>query len=353
MSNLVIVGIGDDREIKEMIKLVQKLFSSFCKEWDANVYNLDTLYKAECDKNLLKKKGRLSFSTTKYTFSKQYWGIMGCEDYDELYSRWFETRCDGEYVPHPKWYYNRTLLEEIVKEKFDLDYKEEAFQNSDILIKYHYDRCMNSTNEHVVFQLSVHNSCVKADKTRILSQFNSIIKILDEKCSSVFTSSYISNLTMEYPISHVALYNFFNVDDLENYILGAEYSVYIKDELYQRYRNITEMRAEGFSLNKLENGVQYTSDVDIDAFNNEHRTKLLEVLKNALIPGYGYFDWDELCRLEKRACPLPTMVRVYVDNQSWSSPLIMFPYKLDNKCVDFEASKRLTKGKGLLAAFEL
>ena len=353
MPNLVVVGIGDNSEIRKMIKLVQKLFSSFCNEWDANVYNLDTLDRAECDKNLLKKKGCLSFSTTKHTFSKQYFGIIGCEDYDELYSRWFETRSNGEYVPHPRWYYNRTLLEEIVKEKFDPNNKEESFSDSDIVIKYHYERCENSTNEYVVFQLGVDNNCIKTEKNHILSQFNDIIKMLDENCPSIFVSGYITNLTMEYPISHMTLYEFFSADDLKTYILGVEYSIYMGDALHQRYRNVTEMRAEGFSINDLKNGVQYTSNVDIDAFNDEHRTKLLDILENALIPAYGCFDWDGLCRMEKRACPLPTMVHVYVDDVSWRSPLIMFPYKLDNKYVAFEASKRLVKGKALLDAFAI
>ena len=53
MINLVITGIGAENDIQAMIKLVQRLFNSLCTKWDANVYNLDTLGRAESDSKLL------------------------------------------------------------------------------------------------------------------------------------------------------------------------------------------------------------------------------------------------------------------------------------------------------------
>ena len=350
MINFVITGIGAENDVQAMIKLVQRLFNSLCTKWNANVYNLDTLGRAESDSKLLHRKGRLSFSTTKCIVSKEYWGIIECEDYEELYNRWFKIKPCREYVPRTRWYYNRDLLKELVKEKFDLDYREELFKESDIVIRYEYNQCENNTNSYVVLQLSVDNND-KIDPNITLIQFNDIIKMLDEKYPSVFASAYITNLAVDYPISHVALYEFFKPDDLSKYILGAEYAVYIGDILYHKYANLEGMQAEGFSFEKLKNGIMYTSDVCIDDFNDKHRKNLECIFETAFIPGYGYYDWDELCELEKRACPLPTVVHVYVDNNSWCSPLIMFSYKLDNKSVDFEAGKRLGTGRALLDEF--
>lgn len=97
MLHLLLVGLGERAVVKDMIAAVEAFLRRFCRETNSNVYDLEQLWRSEAQPERLKAKGRVTPATKAPGQWRDYSGVMDCQDYQELYSRYC-ARDVGRYL---------------------------------------------------------------------------------------------------------------------------------------------------------------------------------------------------------------------------------------------------------------
>lgn len=330
MLNLMLVGFGENDKIKELLSSVRKQLQVFFDEFQTNIYNLDTLYKAESNLDLLKKRGRLSFSTLKDDVEKEYWGTINCKDYNSLYLKWFGNL--GREKRSGNLYYSKINLKKVLIEMRDEKDEEDAIY--DFMIRYKYGISSQKKKCYSIIEWRIDEKTKKITPKDILGRFNKIISILDENFPGVFMSAYITNVSTELSISHLNLYEQFDLDNLDERILGIEYSTYIGKNICAQNKNTENLNLSNFFVDTLKNGVQYTSRDNPLDFDEKLRESALPFFESVLIPAYSIHEWSQLSNLRKKYDQLPQMVHVYTDDFSPLDPLIVFSFGMEHDYLD-------------------
>lgn len=336
MPNLTLVGYGDICKVKSFVSSIQKTLNNFCVEHSVNVYNLDTLGRAECNPDLLIKKGRVSLSTIKSSYDKDYWGVIKCSNYDELYSNFFGSISHSGHCPQ-SLSYNKTNFLKVIKTRFnstsdeaDLD---DDFPPCDFTVKYRYE-CMEQRDSYAIIEWCFKRNSEYVEDSILIKYFNAIISELDNTCSDTFKSAYITNLPSDINIMHHYVYGRYDKHDLSSYLLGAEYSVYMCKNIAQKCFDMAITPTDDFSLIELNNGLQCNANVKFDEFDSNSRKILTDVFRDFLMPAYGLYDWSDISQYGKCVNYLPKEMYIYTDDPGINmfdmiDPCIVFSYNMD------------------------
>lgn len=333
MLNLVLVGYGSQSRVCENIECIQQQLRLFLKEQNAHVYNLERLGRAECNPELLKSKGCLQFSTRKGYADTCYWGMFPIEDYAELYTRWFVTDPNPPQRTRPRYIpYNKANLETIIQNMVGEKYAPLSDPpRCDFSIHYRFGG-RDADKYYYIIEWTTQESSLTDDE--MLSQFNAWIALLDEQFPDTFVSAYITNHYYDSPTAHTALYNDFDLDRLDLYALGVEYSMYIGNALPLRYEECLKKAAEYFEPCDRENGTQYIYRGDPSDFNTAVQNELHKKLSDMLIPGWFHWSWYYFCQQQESFRQRPKLLSVYRNKYCYSEPFVVVSFGMDNDCLD-------------------
>lgn len=323
MLNFVFVGVGEESEIKKMLTDIRIEFNKFFRDNNANIYNLDTLSKGESDVAFLEKKQSLRFSTKKSSIM-EYWGVLDCENFDELQSKWFSS-LPIEFSKENDIYYSKNnlfrLLEKAVKSKN----KDCISDICDFVIDYRLDFSSDGNLCCIVeFRLFSESFLNEKGFVQLFDWYKQIICNCAEKFPQVFSSAYISNNEVG-SISHINVYEKFDFNLLNSHILGIEYAFYASDEIFSK---VDISKISNYSIEKNINGVFCTAKCEFDNYNQSHREIAENVCSNIIIPAYTDINWSGLCASNKTFSKFPETISVYFDTSMTDDPYIIFSYGL-------------------------
>lgn len=318
MLNLVLVSYGDKKRIAQFASLIQNKFNQLISENNGNVYDLNTLWKAESNICLLRIKGKLDFPTKKY-IEKEYWGTLGRTNYDDLYSRWFSSNTDEESFCAQSISYCQTNLVSLLKRMFVTPKRKGKTLLYDVRVRYQYGETDNDKT-FCIIELCLNQSLCSFD---FLGFSQHLIHVLDETFSDVFVSAYITN-NIKYPVSNLSLLKEFDANVLDSKILGVEYSFYMHNSIKALNSHYNCVESTNYRIKKLSNGIQYVFNGDVLEFESASNKPATVFFKSILIPAYRVFNWSDLCELKESFSEIPEMVSVYYDSHSPTDPTIVF-----------------------------
>lgn len=344
MINLLLVGYGNKTKIKEMINTTQNLINLFCSENNANIYDLDSLWKFENNLEQFKKQKKLRFSS-KNTVFKEYWGILNCKNYESLHSRLFSSCKEDNIFLDKEIYYSNSNFAILIDKLFSKTFTQDNYYIYDFSIKQRFDTLTNN-NAFCIIEWCVNIPKEDFVIPHFLEWFQKIINLLDCDFDDVFSSAYISNYNMCSTL-HLDLYNNFDFDMLSTHILGVEYSFYVRNTIYSNNKNI--LNSIDYTSIKLKNGYQYISNVCLNEFDSKVRKKSEPLLYNLLIPAYSVHNWSNLCNLKRCYAEKPEIISIYYDKFSPTDPTVIFSFGLKNYEI---ASLPMLTGNNLLKRWE-
>lgn len=318
MLNLVIVGCGNKLKLVEFVSAIRNGLKPFINEGD-NIYDLNTLYKAESSPEHLKKKGILKFPTHK-DIKKTYWGLIAPIDYDGIYSNWFSSLKYSYDFLMQDFYYSEQNLLGLLKKIFFFETAKKEMLPCDFIIQYEYG-ILPMEKSFCIVELQFSDDAVCSNFSSVINQFQKLIVALDELYSDVFTSAYVTN-NANSAIDTLDLMPKIDFVALESKILGVEYSFYISKKLLQS--NATQPQLNTFSTTWHVNGIQYTSNSSFNEFNYHLSEQELSSLGDLIMPSYGVYNWSDLCKTRKQYMKRPEMISIYYDKYSPTDPIVVF-----------------------------
>ena len=328
MLNLILVGSGNDLKIKEMLCLIQKQVRIFCDTTSSNIFDLDTLWKAESNPNLLQKKNTFRFPKLKGSIKKKFWGTKKDKDTAELYAKWFEPLCWDYTRPQQIVYYSKERFIKVISGLVHENCEERVAPVYDFEIDFQYD-CLDARNSYCIIMWRISTEAFESNY--ILKLFDILIRKLDNQVS-VFSSAYITKSSGDLPLSHLELYNNFDINLLGTHILGIEYSFYIGNNI--PIHGDLQNGLVDYSSTSLSNGMQYTSNFDIHQFSKRPKTNIPHDLEKFLIPAYSVLRWSQLCNIKSHYKSLPKTISVYSDDLFPFDPLIVFSFGIEKEKLD-------------------
>lgn len=323
--NFVAVGLGDTSEVKNMLAYLRKSLSDWCTDNHISLYSEYALSKAESNPELLQKKGSLSFRTTG-NLDKIYIGFANVTDDCKLYSYLFDSYPNPlrKYRSIP--YYSPSGLSEIIHNRFDSEDYDAADTFGDVAIHVTYTPLQDGRS-YLKMEYRVNELIVGSDFERYLVWFDSLIYQMDADYSGCFQSAYISFSHPDMPIVHSRIYDHWDAECLDRYILGTEWRVYIGRSIVRRLDNSAlESIKDTVSTSSLKSGIVYTANTDVASFDGALRKKICHALADILIPAYGIYNWRGLHEQLWSVSYLPQSIYVYRDKYDVISPTVVLTY---------------------------
>ncbi len=326
MLHLLVLGYGETPAVQTMVATAEKVLRQYCKAVNANVYDLDHIWKCEAEPARLKKRGRLTLSTRNLGRWKNYSGILDCQDYDALYQRWFSAPAHPMEPVFPAPYYSRENLAQLLREGFRGQMKGQG-SFDDFSIHYHYDAAPQAGKGILQLHWSFDDRQLQVDKYDLLRQFHVLIARLDETAPEAFCSAYISALPNRLePTAHLDLYDRWLPEDTQRYLLGAEQTIYVGNQL-----GLTAL--PGMLCYPMKNGSLFTAPEDLWSFDRVGATARLQ---EYLIPAYSCHGWSVFYANCQRYFLKPQSIHVYGSNrfEDIKNPTIVLAHGLSDQQVD-------------------
>lgn len=328
--NFVVVCYGAIENVNKAVNYVKNALKVYLSIDNVNIYDLDTLWKAEAMPDLLVKKKSFSFRTAKTCCDKCYIGYFNCCDYAKLHKHLFASSKDILSVPPQTPYYSKKNLLELLNKRANNEVAGEQEIFYDFAINYHYE-ILEDGKSYAKIEYYLNSICAKNDISCHLAWCDSIIRDLDLQFSECFQSAYISYNHPNNSVLHKSIYKTYDIHCLNQFVLGAEWLVYFSNNIWNRLEEETLQKlSELVSVRPLANGCQYKSNVDIQLFDNMSREKISNILTTVIMPAFGIYSWSELCQSSLVGMYFPQVVYVYFDRYNVDDPTIVFSYNMDS-----------------------
>ena len=337
MKNLVIVGLGNTQKIRSFVSDVEKEINKYYKEYNVNIYNEDTIERAQFNPELLQRRGRFSLNTNKSVYNKTYFGVFDC-NYDVLYNKLFHqidnpfrdeipSYDDESYVKFFQQIdissFNRTppSNDEMLRRVYNAFYKNDEASQSDKVVsaddidpdRLHKDddfsleysfEYLNWIKSEAYFTLIWRNN--EKNKPELFNDIEQLylqkIKRYDHDYGDILASAYITNGDTNAPTEYTFLYNKYcnEMEKFGEYLLGVEWTVYIGKRI--KGRESIEKDLKDFSVEILENGKLIKSDCKLSDYNDENRREMMLFIGDLLLPCAGNYQSCTLRRMRPVFC---------------------------------------------------
>lgn len=308
MLSLCIVVYGKEN-LSCFIAFLQNELKDFIKHHSASFYNLNSLWKAEANPELLKKNSRIVFPLTDTTC--EFWGFFHVQNWNTLYSTLFSPIETNEsiYYEHKyehKYYttaHLKSILRQIVHPFINIDHEKNPY---DFSITYSSDS-INDSKRVCIIGIDINSTDLKA-----FEFFRHFVCKLDTFFPDVFLSAYIDD-------SYHLNFDFkFDSEMLTRRIINTGKAFYVSDNLQMPIFSANETMFQQYMSSRMKNGTWFTQN-DLCMQTNYDSTQLYDLL----LPQYMVVDWTNLlCMKELRIIDFDT-ISVYYDRYSPDPILIL------------------------------
>ncbi|MBE6691917.1 MAG: hypothetical protein E7586_01115 [Ruminococcaceae bacterium] len=324
--NFIVASKGSVKETHELIEFLGDKYSKFIEDNSANIYNVEKVSRAENNLKYFNRKTKFSLIPDKRDMSKKYIGVFDANNKERLHELLFSSlpRVRPHHFKEFTYYSKNNLLEVL---------KQEAVKSNEIIFDFEISCfCIptldNDVCSYVTFSLN--RDCIETDDelNSVLLWFKSIINELDLQFYNIFKSAYISVGDTINPIEHLKLYCNFDHEDIDNYIMGTEWLVYISKSISERIQKsqIDEL-SKIAHVENLNNGIVYCYNSDIKDCNNNIRAKLNEILEPIVMPAYNIHWWNFIC--EYGVPHVPKCILVHRNRLDTLNHELVFSYNID------------------------
>lgn len=323
--NFTLIGYGTYHSVREFSKFTKRKLLDHISNLDINLYDLQTLIKAEANSSLLMQHSKMTFRISSVAVTKEFLGFKNNCDTNKLYNFLYNYNPSNLLFPHST-YYTKKNLTALLQKLFDQqDYDSESTAY-DCNIKISLNP-INDQHAYVKIEYRINEVCIDSNFLPFLSWINLLIEELDAKFPNCFHSAYVSYNYPRMSIVHECMYEQCDLTLIHQSILGIEWMGYINNIILARlstydYKKLTELA----QIKTLSNGVVYQVNADISAFDKIHRSKLMNALNSLIIPAFSCHNWANLCCQSWNISYAPKRIDVYYNPDDSNCPEIIFSH---------------------------
>ena len=316
MSSLYIVGHGKE-QMRSFIAYLQNELKDYINHNSASCYNLNSLWKAETNIELLKKNSRIIFPLTDTTC--EYWGFFNVQNWDTLYSTLFSpTEADTPIYYEHKHYTEACLkskLSQIVCPFISIGHRTAPY---DFRIIYRSNLNDDSARVCII------GIDIDLPMSKVFEFFRHIVCKLDTLFPDVFTSAYIDN-------SCNSDFDFkFDSTMLTKRIINTGKAFYVSNHLQTLICSADETMFQQYKSSPMNNGTWFARN-DLHMQTHYNSTQLYDLL----IPQYMVVNWTDFFNMKKLNIMDFDTISVYYDKYSPTDPTLIFSRGYSPTQLDF------------------